>query len=327
MTVLPSVFQGAGRTAGFWASGTDMLAYAPGDTRERQFRWFARGGTALETIGPPGLYVTFDITADSSMVAVEVSKDVTARRSTLALFETARGVLSPLTLGDQNDSDPRFDADGSVIFARNSTETPGIVRIDPNNKMQSMVFPRGASNVMWLEDSGPGGDIVYRSAANRDAWRLLGGKGDPNRLTNAREPIEQVQLSPDRRWIAYNTAESGRSEVFVSSVPAGGERLQVSVEGGVQATWRADGRELYYLGLDGAIYGVAVETGGPALRVGAPKLLFRTPLPVISAVVEQYRPSADGQRFLFCLPLTAVRSEPLRMILNWPTLAGQRNTP
>jgi hypothetical protein len=109
MTVVPSVFQGAGRTPGFWTSGTGALAYAPGDTRERQFR--------------------------------------------------------------------------CVIFARNSTETPGIVRIDPN------------------------------------------------RLTNAREPIEQVELSPDRRWIAYNTAASGRSEVFVSSVPAGGERLQVSVEG------------------------------------------------------------------------------------------------
>jgi hypothetical protein len=132
-------------------------------------------------------------------------------------------------------------------------------------------------------------------------------------------------MSPDGRWIAYNTAESGRSEVFLSSVPAGGERRQVSVEGGVQATWRKDGRELYYLGLDGGVYAVALDPSGPSLRVGPPSLLFRSALPVISAVVEQYRPSGDGQRFLFCLPLTAVRSEPLRMILNWPARLNAPN--
>jgi hypothetical protein len=126
-----------------------------------------------------------------------------------------------------------------------------------------------------------------------------------------------VQLSPDGRWIAYNTAETGRSEVFVSSVPIGGERRQVSIAGGVQPTWRADGRELYYLGLDGGLYSLDVAPG-PSLGVGAPKLLFHSALPVISAVVEQYRPSGDGQRFLFCMPLTSVRREPLRMLLNWP---------
>jgi Tol biopolymer transport system component len=258
-------------------------------------------------------------------VVAEASRDITARRSTLVLFETARGVLSPLTLGDQNDSDPRFQDDGSILFARNASGTPGVVRVDVKSKAQSVTFARGSLPVIWLEDASPAGDVVYRSGANPDAWQLIGGRGEPRRLTSAREPIEQVQMSPDGRWIAYNTAESGRSEVFLSSVPAGGERRQVSVEGGVQATWRKDGRELYYLGLDGGVYAVALDPSGPSLRVGPPSLLFRSALPVISAVVEQYRPSGDGQRFLFCLPLTAVRSEPLRMILNWPARLNAPN--
>jgi eukaryotic-like serine/threonine-protein kinase len=293
--------------------------YATGDTRERQFRWYSRSGAAQDTVGPPGLYVTFDLASDTSAVVAEVSKDITARRSTLLLFETARAVSSPLTVGDQNDSDPRFQNDGSILFARNASETPGIVRLDLKSNAQSVTFARGALPVIWLEDAAKTGDVVYRSGANRDAWQLVGGRGEPRRLTNAREPIEQVEMSPDGRWIAYNTAESGRSEVFVSSVPAGSERRQISVEGGVQATWRQDGRELYYLGLDGAVYAVTLDPSGSSLRVGAPSRLFRSALPVISAVVEQYRPSGDGQRFLFCLPLTAVRSEPLRMILNWPS--------
>jgi hypothetical protein len=324
-TIVPSIFQGAGRTPGFWASNTGTLAYAAGDTRERQLQWFSRTGSALETVGPPGLYVTFDVSADLSKVVVEVSKDASARYSTLALFETARGVLSPLTLGDQNDSDPRFGPDGDVAFARNSTGSPGVLRINPASGRQSMLFPRGTLPVVWLEDwPSDGSSLVYRSGASRDAWQLLPGSADPQPLTNASEPIEQAQLSPDRRWIAYNTAESGRSEVFVSSVPFGGERRLVSIAGGVQPNWRADGRELYYLGLDGELFSVDIETVATRLRAGSPKLLFRTSLPVISAVVEQYRPSGDGQRFLFCLPLTSVRREPLRMILNWPARLAER---
>jgi eukaryotic-like serine/threonine-protein kinase len=315
-TLVPSVFQGAGRTSAFWASSTDTLAYAAGATRERQFRWFTRTGDALDGVGPPGLYATFDVAPDLSKVVVEVSKDPTARYSTLALFDTARGLLAPLTLGDQNDSDPRFGANGDVVFARNSREGAGIVRINPTTSQQAMVLPRGTLPVLWLEDAAGDGAVVYRSGANRDAWQQLPGGAEPRRLTNAREPIEQVQVSPDRQWFVYNTAESGRSEVYLASV-ASGQRLQVSVSGGVQATWRADGRELYFLSLDADLYSVEIQPGQDMPRAGAPKLLFKTSLPVISAVVEQYRPSDDGQKFLFCLPLTSVRREPLRMLMNW----------
>jgi eukaryotic-like serine/threonine-protein kinase len=318
-TIVPSVFQGAGRTAGFWVSNASVLAYAIGDSRERQFHWFDRTGNVLASVGPPGLYVTFDISPDQSKVVAEVSTDVTARHSTLSLFDAAQGVLAPLTIGDQNDSDPRFGPGGDVVFARNSRGAAGVMRIDPASRQLVTLLPRGTLPVLWMEDWAPDGtSIVYRSAANRDAWQLLPGSPEPRRLTDAKQPIEQVQLAPQGQWIAYNTAETGRSEVFVSSVPFGGERRQVSVAGGVQPTWRADGRELYYLGLDGGLYAVDIGAATGTLSAGAPRLLFRSTLPVISTVVEQYRPASDGQRFLFCLPLAAVQREPLRVLLNWP---------
>jgi len=319
-TVVASVFQGAGRTPGFWTSAAGTLAYTAGDTRERQFRWVDRAGTALQKVGPPGLYVTFDLSPDLSKVVVEVSKDATARYSTLSLFDAARGVFAPLTVGDQNDSDPRFGPDNQVVFARNSRESPGVTRIDPTNGRLTTLLPRGKLPVLWMEDWAPdGSSVVYRSGADRDAWQLLPNASEPRRLTQARDSVEQVQLAPGGRWIAYNSAETGRSEVFVSSVPFGAERRQVSIEGGVQATWRADGKELYYLGLDGGLYAVDVTLSADTLSTGAPRLLFRSTLPVISAVVEQYRPSSDGQRFLFCLPLTSVPREPLRVLINWPS--------
>ena len=262
----------------------------------------------------------FDLSQDLSKIVVELNKDATARYSTLSLLDAARGVFAPLTVGDQNDSDPRFGPNNEVVFARNSRESPGVTRIDPANGRLTTLLPRGKLPVIWLEDWAPdGSSVVYRTGADRDAWQLLPNTSEPRRLTQARESVEQVQLAPGGRWIAYNSAETGRSEVFIGSVPFGAERRQVSVEGGGQPTWRADGKELYYLGLDGGLYAVDVSPSSDALSTSAPRFLFRLALPVISAVVEQYRPSGDGQRFLFCLPMTSVRREPLRVLINWPS--------
>ena len=317
-TLVPAVYQGAGRTPAFWASDSALL-YAVSGSRERQFRWFDRSGTALQTTGPPGLYGGFDLSPDGSRVVIEVLKDGTAVRSTISSLNTSSGVFTPITSGDLNDNDPRFGPGGEIAFARNTSDPPGIVRVDSTGAHPTVLLPRDKLPVVWLEDWAPtGGALVFRSSADRDAWELPSGSQERRRLTAAKEPIEQVQLSPDSRWIAYNTAESGRSEAYVSPVPATGRRWQISNEGGVQPLWRADGREIYYLGLDAALYAVEVKVDGQEFKTGRPQLLFRTPLPVISAVVEQYRVSPDGGRFLLCAPLTSPQREPLRMLVNWP---------
>jgi eukaryotic-like serine/threonine-protein kinase len=321
-TLVPSIFLGAGRTPAFWASQNGTLVYAIGDRPDRQFQWLDRRGARLGNLGPPGLFVTFDVSADASRVVVEIARPGARPRSTLALLD-ARGVLAPLTLGDANDSDPRFGPSGDVVFARNSGDSPGVMRIDPSGGSPSLVYPRNKASVLWMEDwAADGSSIVFRTSADRDAWQLLSGNLTPRALTHAKEPIEQVQLSPDGRSIAYNTQESGQSEVYLSPVPPTGQRVTVSSGGGVQPTWRADGRELYYLGLDGGLYAVDVQPGSLTLS-SRPQLLFRTEIPVISAVVEQYRPTPDGQRFLFCVPLTSVNREPLRVLLNWPARLAQ----
>jgi Tol biopolymer transport system component len=317
-TIAPSVYQGAGRTPSFWASDTGTLVFAIGGRPERRFRWFNRAGAVISEVGPPALYVSFDLSSDGSRVVSEIAKPGATFRSMLSTLDTTRGILTPLTVGEVNDTDPRFGLDGDVVFARNSGSDPGIFRIDPAGGSPSQVFPRGKLPVLWLEDWAADGSVVYRSGADRDVWQVPKASEIPKRLTQATASVDQVQLSPDGRWIAYNTQESERFEVYIAPAAPTGERWQVSVEGGVQATWGANGRELYYLGLDGGLYVVDLRVQGQRLEPAAPRLLFRAPVPVISAVVEQYRPSADGQRFLFCLPLTSVQREPLRVVINWP---------
>jgi eukaryotic-like serine/threonine-protein kinase len=323
-TLVPSIYQGAGRTPAFWASGTGTLVYAVGGSSERRFRWFDRSGGALGDVGPPALYVSFDLAPDGSRAVAEVARPGTTPRAVLSTLDTVRGVLTPLTVGEANDSDPRFGPGGDIVFARNAGDTPGIFRTDPAGGHQSLLFARARLPVIWMEAwARDGSSLVFRSGADRDAWQVTPAVPTPQRLTQASASVDQVQLSPDRRWILYNTQESGRFEVYVAPVPFNGERWQVSTDGGVQGTWGANGRELYYLGLDAGLYVVDVRREGSRLTTSTPRRLFQTSVPVISSVVEQYRPTADGQRFLFCLPLMSVQREPLRVMLNWPAKLSQ----
>jgi len=126
---------------------------------------------------------------------------------------------------------------------------------------------------------------------------------------------DEPRVSPDGRWVAYNTDESGRQEVYISAFPSFTERRQVSNNGGVQGYWRKDGRELFYLSRDGNIVSVPIKPG-PALEAGLPKVLYPTRIPV-SATADQYAVTSDGQRFLV---LESIESEaiPFTVVLNWP---------
>jgi hypothetical protein len=191
--------------------------------------------------------------------------------------------------------------------------------VDATGAQQSVLVPRGKLPYMRMEHwSHDGRSMIYRSPGTPDPWQVVAGSSEARRLTQAREPVEQVRSSPDGRWIAYNSDESGRTEVYVSPIPWNGRRSQVSIAGGAQPAWRADGRELYYLGLDGGLYAVGIRLEEDQLQSGRPSLLFRTPVPVVSSTIEQYRVTEDGQRFVFCVPLSSIQRDPLTVVLNWP---------
>jgi len=109
------------------------------------------------------------------------------------------------------------------------------------------------------------------------------------------------QFSPDGKWVAYSSNESNRFEIYVQPFPGPGTRIQVSVNGGAQVRWRADGKELFYIALDGRLVAVPIRIAfdGQAIKAGTAQALFSTRIG--EAVQGIYRPqymvSADGQRF------------------------------
>ena len=121
-------------------------------------------------------------------------------------------------------------------------------------------------------------------------------------------------FSPDGRWIAYVSDESGRQEVYVQPFPASGGKWQISTSGGNQPVWSRDGRELFYVSPDNKLMAVDVKTS-PGFEAGAPQALFEMRLR--SVVGRRYDVSADGKRFLVNATIGEVKSNPITLVQNW----------
>ena len=129
------------------------------------------------------------------------------------------------------------------------------------------------------------------------------------------------QFSPDGKWIAYESLESGRSEIYVQPFPGPGARVSISVSGGAQAGWRPDGKELFFIALDDRLMAVpiALPSDGGAAEAGTPVPLFTTHVggAVQSFSRQQYIVSPDGQRFLMNTVMEGAPASPMTVIVNW----------
>ena len=144
-----------------------------------------------------------------------------------------------------------------------------------------------------------------------------GGDARPIPIPQSQNATEG-QFSPDAKWVASVSAESGRPEVFVQSFPDGRMRTQVSTAGGTQVRWSADGKEILYLAPDGKLMAVSITFGGPVPSVQLPKALFETHLATGTNVIgnkPQYSVSRDGRVLLNAAIETA--SSPSVIAVNW----------
>ena len=135
----------------------------------------------------------------------------------------------------------------------------------------------------------------------------------PFRVTPFRE--HEGILSPDGRYLAYTSNESGRNEIYVQSYPGPGRTWQISTAGGNDSRWRKDGKELYYRALDQNLMAVEVQSGD-AFQAGVPQRLFPV-VPAAGAASTKYAPDAAGQRFLLVAPLSREAMAPTTVVLNW----------
>jgi hypothetical protein len=169
--------------------------------------------------------------------------------------------------------------------------------------------------------------LLYQSRdhGQEDLWILPASarqQGRPFLATPANEG--QGQFSPDVRWIAYTSDESGTFEVYVRRFPDGNGKWLVSTHGGAQPRWRRDGKELYYLALDGKLMAADVKATASALETGRPHALFDTG--IRASFFErrnQYLVARDGQRFLVNVSAEDENPSPITVVLNWDATRRQ----
>jgi Tol biopolymer transport system component len=176
----------------------------------------------------------------------------------------------------------------------------------------------------WSHD---GQFIVYSERdpkTQRDIWVLPIGKTGRKPFAFLRSEFDENfgQLSPDSHWMAYTSDESGRREVYVRPFPTGELQKKISIAGGEQPRWRGDGKELFFVGVDGRMMVVPVKaTTGPqpSFEPGTPQPLFEVHMAQTStSFAFEYDVTADGQRFLLVTPGPGSASAPLlNMVVNW----------
>ena len=191
-------------------------------------------------------------------------------------------------------------------------------RSDGGGEVEDLV--RSARN-MSPDDWSPDGRFVLYTEGmpgnNQTVWAVpLAGDRKPIPVTTLKEGVDQAHaaFSPDSRWVAYSSTESGRSEAYVVPFNHGGGRWQVSSTGGDHPRWSSNGKELFYMALDRTLMAVPVAVSKESIKLGTAQPLFRTS--VIAAAFSLYDVSADGKRFVIASTIQS-QNAPVALAVNW----------
>jgi len=295
-----------------------VLAYINASLANTELAWFDRSGRPSGTVGPPGPNQGQGprIAPDGASVAIAHG----APGAGVWVTQLADGTTRRLTL-EPGASEPIWSRDALrilFVWARSANEIVVSIQDARGSDSAKVVGPLVGRLWDWSPD---GQRIVFGRGGPMDLWiQPVGEDGVPVLFARSRFNKTQAQVSPDGRWIAYTALDTGRDEVYVDSFPTAGHRRQVSVDGGMQARWRRDGSELFYLTPDQMLMAVPVTSKSGYFDAGRATPLFRTRLvptgSQITGVSAGYDVAPDGQRFLINGPPADLGPQ-MTVVLNW----------
>ena len=290
-----------------------------------QLEWFDRAGKKTGAFGDTGPRFAPRISPDGTQIAFD-EYDTGTQTTQVWVGDVARGVRTRLTSGPGSNSGAVWSPDGSRIAFQSDRKHQADVYVpaaagtgaeeaitDENSQRIPIDWSRDGAFLTVFDREGGGNRQIQLSAIalTGDRKPFVVVPAQPGLLGGGR-------LSPDGRWLAYDTDESGRREVYAVSFPEGQGRVQISNAGGVSAKWSRGGREILYAAFDGTVTSVEVDTSR-GLRPGSPRPLFRFPE---GMGLDAWDVSADGERFLLNVPVTKSAAVPLAVVFNW--VAGLR---
>ena len=309
-----------------WLVGEDVLLTIPDRPTDQRLAWIARDGSVEPIAGlPVGGWTSAALSPDGTRAVGTRRQAGTASSasSDLWIVDLARGSASRFASGSGLTINPVWSPDGRTLYYSNngsgvyevfakSVAAPGAPVFVVKGKGLVIhplsISPDGQTLVVETESAATAGDI--------NLFRLAGGAPlEPLLATTADE--DEAAVSPDGRWIAYTSNESGQSEVYVDAFPSLGARQVVSMQGGTFPVWSRDGRSIFWSAPTGAIWFAPVKPG-ERISFGAPALWT---MPKSSPLSWDVAP--DGRRLVAAVPSEGVSRVAPRLIVNWRALVEQ----
>ena len=309
--------RGPGR---YSVSDNGILVWQSNWKREYQLLWFDREGKQIGSVGP-----VMEVTSGQEPhLSPDGKRLVIKRDSNIWVIDLARD--TGIRLSAAFSQLPLWTPDGSHIIFQSSTDEVGkrgIVRKAANGVGEVELLLNG---VNFPHEISPDGRFILftrRGVKTRlDIWALpLFGDRKEFPLMNSAFDEREPQISPDGRWLAYCSDESGNYEIYVRPFSAdarvGDDQRWVSTNGGSEVKWRSNGQELFYVAGDGQMMSVPVKTSGAEIEFGAPKALFKTRLFGQQSILHEFDVTPDGQRFIVGTLIGEPKAPPPTVILNW----------
>ena len=310
----------AGNTdhAAFSVSGNGVLAFGSGDAAlgAGDLEEWVDGNGKRTTVGQSEDVFTQALSPDGKQVALGIRTH--SDGADLWILDTARGVPTRFTFRPGLSMDGVWSPDGSHIIFQSDNRS--IYEKPANGTGKEELLLSGGPNIRPQDWSRDGKFLVYTQTGGKtgtDLW-LLPLEGERKPIPYLQTPFDEsdAQFSPDGRWMAYASNESGQPQVYIQSIPASGTKFQISSAGGVQPRWRRDGKEFFYISADNKLMAVPVKIT-ETVETGPSKALFDIePLYPTFMGYWAYEPAPDGQRFLV-LARKGGANRTITVVLNW----------
>lgn len=312
----------------FSLSQNGMLIYQSGNSAAgRKLVWFDRTGKEIGALGQADNYHwAIDYSPDRKKMAIAIF-DAASRNRDIWIHDLKRNTRTRFTFDPANDQYPIWSPDGGqIIFASSRKGHYDLYQKNSSGVGSEKLVLESDINKIPVDWSSDGKFLTYTSTGNtktkQDLWILPLTSGEAGKSPEPK-PFVMTEFnegwgrfSPDGKWIAHESEESGRWEIYVRPFPGPGGKWQISANGGEYVFWRGDGKELYYQSSGTSVKATEIEISGSAIQVGTEKILFDLPGGSSSNIADV---SPDGQTFLINVPVVEQSKAPLSLVSNWDT--------
>jgi Tol biopolymer transport system component len=276
-----------------------------------------RQGKALSYLDDIIEHFWMRISPDERRIALGIFEPK-SRTQNLWMYDLSRGGRTRFTSGLSPDVDPVWSPDGKrIVYSSYGTHNAGTLHLRPSSGSGSDEVIMESKDVLRATDWSPDGSalcVTQYSGQTQGDIRIISMNGEKKQgmFLQTAYNEEDGRFSPDGRWIAYASNETGQSEIYIRPYPGPGSPIKVSTAGGTAPCWRRDGREMFYVSNDNKMMSIDIQSSASSFESGTVRELFpRTP------IMEAYDVFPDGKRFLINRVIEPSVTDPVTIVVNW----------